>query len=78
MCRHPWGVWRGLKHASLELIVSLFHQMYEYATIYELVDKDYSAHAFRVCPCLVGRQDGEALHPVVHVAEGFLCDRWPA
>ncbi|MEY8428552.1 integrase, partial [Lachnospiraceae bacterium 46-15] len=32
-----------LKHASLELIVSLFHQMYEYAMIYELVDKDYSA-----------------------------------
>lgn len=32
-----------LSHASLELIVSLFHQMYEYATIYELVDKDYSA-----------------------------------
>ena len=32
-----------LKHASLELIVSLMHQMYEYAIIYELVDKDYSA-----------------------------------
>lgn len=33
-----------LKHASLELIVSLFHQMYAYADIYSLVDKDYSAH----------------------------------
>jgi len=33
-----------LKHASLELIVSLFHQMYQYADIYGLVDKDYSAH----------------------------------
>lgn len=33
-----------LKHASLELIVSLFHQMYAYADIYELCDKDYSAH----------------------------------
>ena len=32
-----------LKHASLELIVSLMRQMYEYALIYELVDKDYSA-----------------------------------
>lgn len=34
----------GLKYASLELIVSLFHQMYAYADIYELCDKDYSAH----------------------------------
>lgn len=33
-----------LKHASLELIVSLFKQMYAYADIYELCDKDYSAH----------------------------------
>ena len=33
-----------LKHASLELIVSLFHQMYAYADIYDLCDKDYSAH----------------------------------
>lgn len=32
-----------LKHASLELIVSLMHQMYKYAMIYEMVDKDYSA-----------------------------------
>lgn len=32
-----------LKHASLELIVSLMHQMYEYAIIFEVVDKDYSA-----------------------------------
>lgn len=34
----------GLKYASLELIVSLFHQMYAFADIYELCDKDYSAH----------------------------------
>lgn len=33
-----------LKHASLELIVSLFHQIYAYADIYDLCDKDYSAH----------------------------------
>lgn len=32
-----------LKHASLELIVSLFRQMYQYGIVYELVDKDYSA-----------------------------------
>lgn len=31
-------------HASLELILSLFHQMYSYAEIYELVEKDYSKH----------------------------------
>lgn len=33
-----------LKHASLELIVSLFKQMYAYAEIYELCDKNYAAH----------------------------------
>ena len=33
-----------LKHASKELIVSLMHQMYSYAEIYELCDKDYSIH----------------------------------
>ncbi len=33
-----------LKHSSLELIVSLFHQMYAYAEKYELCEKDYSAH----------------------------------
>lgn len=33
-----------LRYASLELIVSLFHQIYAYADIYELCDKDYSAH----------------------------------
>lgn len=32
-----------LKHASLEFIVTLYHQMFQYAIIYELVDKDYSA-----------------------------------
>lgn len=33
-----------LKHSSLELILSLLHQMYSFAEIYELADKDYSAH----------------------------------
>lgn len=33
-----------LKHSSLELIVNLFKQMYAYAEIYELVDKNYAAH----------------------------------
>ncbi len=33
-----------LKHSSKELIVSLFHQMYKYAEIYELCDRDHSAH----------------------------------
>lgn len=33
-----------LKHSSLELIVHLFRQMYAYADIYELCDKDYSTH----------------------------------
>lgn len=33
-----------LKHASLELIVTLFKQMYAYADIYELCDRDYSTH----------------------------------
>lgn len=32
------------KHSSLELICSLLHQMYAYAEIYEIVDRDYSAH----------------------------------
>lgn len=33
-----------LKYSSLELIVSLFKQMYAYADINEYTDKDYSAH----------------------------------
>lgn len=33
-----------LGYASLELIVMLFNQMYAYADIYELCDKDYSKH----------------------------------
>ncbi len=33
-----------LKHASLELIVTLFRQMYAYADLFELSDKDYSVH----------------------------------
>lgn len=33
-----------LKHASQELILGLMHQMYAYAEIMELCDKDYSEH----------------------------------
>ncbi|WP_276853610.1 tyrosine-type recombinase/integrase [Enterocloster lavalensis] len=33
-----------LKHASLELILNLFHQMYAYADIEGLCEKDYSTH----------------------------------
>lgn len=33
-----------LKHASLEHIVSLFKQIYAYAEIYELCEKNYAAH----------------------------------
>ncbi len=32
------------KHATKELIVSLFHQIYAYGEIYELSEKDFSAH----------------------------------
>lgn len=35
-----------LKHASLELIASLLHQMYKYALKYEIADKDYSAFLY--------------------------------
>lgn len=35
-----------LKHSSLELIVSLMHQMYKYAMKYEIVEKDYSAFLY--------------------------------
>ncbi len=35
-----------LRHASLELIVSLMHQMYAYAMKYEIVAKDYSAYLY--------------------------------
>lgn len=31
-----------LKHSSIELMVSLLHQMYKYALKYEIIDKDYS------------------------------------
>lgn len=33
-----------LKHASLEIIVNLFHQMYDYACKYDICQKDYSAY----------------------------------
>lgn len=35
-----------LKHSSLELIVSLLHQIYKYAMKYEIVDKDYSVFLY--------------------------------
>lgn len=35
-----------LKHASLELIVSLMHQIYAYMLKYEIVEKDYSSFLF--------------------------------
>lgn len=35
-----------LKHSSLELIVSLMHQMYQYAMKYEIIEKDYSAFLY--------------------------------
>lgn len=35
-----------LKHSSLELILSLLHQIYKYAMKYEIVDKDYSAFLY--------------------------------
>ena len=35
-----------LKHASIELIVSLLHQMYKYAMKYEIIEKDYSAFLY--------------------------------
>lgn len=35
-----------LKHSSLELIISLLHQMYKYAIKYEIADKDYSAYLY--------------------------------
>lgn len=42
------GILNGcpLKHSSLELIISLLHQMYKYAMKYEIVDKDYSAFLY--------------------------------
>lgn len=39
-----------LKHSSQELIVSLMHQMYQYALKYDIVDKDYSAALFIPIP----------------------------
>lgn len=35
-----------LKHSSLELIVSLLHQIYHYALKYEIADKDYSTFLY--------------------------------
>lgn len=39
-----------LRHASLELILSLMHQMYKYASKYEIVDKDYSQFLYIPIP----------------------------
>lgn len=35
-----------LKHSSMELIVSLLHQMYAYCMKYEIVEKDYSSYIY--------------------------------
>ena len=35
-----------LKHASLELILSLYHQIYAFAMRYDLVEKDYSQYVY--------------------------------
>lgn len=47
-----------LKHSSLELIVSLMHQIYAYALKYEIVEKDYSA--FLYIPKADDDESGEA------------------
>lgn len=39
-----------LRHASIELMVSLLHQMYQYALKYEFVDKDYSQFLYIPIP----------------------------
>lgn len=39
-----------LKHASLELIVTLIHQVYKYAMKYEIIDKDYSEFLYIPIP----------------------------
>lgn len=57
----PWGQIRyddlqdvvnncPLKHSSLELIVSLLHQMYHYALKYEICEKDYSQFLYIPVP----------------------------
>ena len=50
-----------LKHSSIELILSLLHQMYAFAEIYELADKDYSAHL----QIKKEEDDEHALHDIV-------------
>lgn len=35
-----------LKHSSLELMVSLLHQMYAYMVKHEIIDKDHSTHLY--------------------------------
>ena len=47
-----------LSHASLELIVSLFRQMYAYMIKYDIVENDYSAHVF--IPIADNDESGEA------------------
>ncbi len=57
-----------LKHASLELIVSLLHQMYQYALKYEIARKDYSAFLY-----IPKADDDEAGEPFT---EGELGTLW--
>ncbi len=57
-----------LKHASLELIVSLLHQMYQYALKYEIARKDYSAFLY-----IPKADDDEAGEPFT---EGELRALW--
>lgn len=42
-----------LKHASLELIVTLFHQMYKYALKHEIIDKNPSEYVY------IGKEDDD-------------------
>lgn len=39
-----------LKHSSIELIISLLHQLYKYSLKYEIVDKDYSTFLYIPIP----------------------------
>ena len=50
-----------LKHSSLELIISLLHQMYAYAMKYEIVDKDYSVYLYM--PKAEDDESGEPFSP---------------
>ena len=47
-----------LRHSSLELIVSLFRQMYSYMIKYDIVETDYSSHVY--IPIADDDESGEA------------------